>query len=146
MTALEIATKIADMFEGLVLKPYYDCVRVATIGRGTTHYPNGKKVTINDKPITEQQANEYRDYEMNKCLLGALKNCPNLVKYQERWGAIGDFCYNLGVGRLQTSTLKRKINEEEWEEAREQILKWVFAGGKKLKGLVRRRNIEAQYL
>jgi lysozyme len=62
------------------------------------------------------------------------------------WGklnAIVDFCYNLGVGRLQTSTLKRKINQQDWDGAIEQLKLWVRGGGKVLRGLVIRRDAEA---
>ena len=53
------------------------------------------------------------------------------------------FTYNLGGGALQRSTLCRKINREEHDEVPEQFMRWVWAGGRKLKGLIRRRNEEA---
>jgi lysozyme len=61
------------------------------------------------------------------------------------WGkfnAIVDFAYNLGVGRLQTSTLKRKLNAQDWEGAKEQLMLWTRGGGKVLPGLVKRRQAE----
>ena len=61
------------------------------------------------------------------------------------WGkfnAIVDFAYNLGVGRLQTSTLRRKINAQDWEGAKEQLKLWVRGGGRVLPGLISRRNAE----
>jgi lysozyme len=61
------------------------------------------------------------------------------------WGklnAIVDFAYNLGVGRLQTSTLRRKINAQDWDGAKEQLQLWVRGGGRVLPGLVRRRDAE----
>ena len=60
--------------------------------------------------------------------------------------AIVDFTYNLGVGRLQTSTLRRKLNEEDWEGAKEQLRLWVRGGGRVLPGLVRRREAEIKLL
>jgi lysozyme len=53
-----------------------------------------------------------------------------------------DFCYNLGVGRLQTSTLKRKINAQDWDGAKEQLMLWTKGGGKVLPGLLKRRQDE----
>jgi lysozyme len=53
-----------------------------------------------------------------------------------------DFVYNLGIGRLQTSTLKRKINAQDWEGAKEQLMLWTRGGGKVLPGLVKRRQAE----
>ena len=110
MKALDIATDIAKAFEGLFLKPYRCPANVPTIGYGTTHYPDGKKVTVQDPPITKEQATEYLVHEMRKSLFQALKYCPILASSEEKWGAIADFVYNLGPGALQSSTLRRKIN------------------------------------
>ena len=60
-----------------------------------------------------------------------------------QFDALVSFTYNLGGGALQRSTLRRKINREEHAEAPEQFMRWVWAGGCKLKGLVRRRAAEA---
>lgn len=56
--------------------------------------------------------------------------------------ALVSFVYNLGSGALQRSTLRRKINREEHEEVPQELLKWVWAGGRKLNGLIRRRQAE----
>ena len=60
--------------------------------------------------------------------------------------AIVDFAYNLGTGRLQTSTLKRKINANDWEGAKEQLMLWTKGGGKVLPGLLKRRKAECTLL
>jgi lysozyme len=60
-----------------------------------------------------------------------------------QFDALVSFTYNLGGGALQRSTLRRKINREEHAEVPEQFMRWVWAGGRKLKGLVRRRAAEA---
>jgi lysozyme len=60
--------------------------------------------------------------------------------------AIVDFAYNLGVGRLQASTLRRMINQQRWDAACDELRKWVMAGGKKLPGLVLRREAEVQLM
>ena len=60
-----------------------------------------------------------------------------------QFDALVSFTYNLGGGALQRSTLRRKINREEHGEVPEQFMRWVWAGGRKLKGLVRRRAAEA---
>ena len=61
-----------------------------------------------------------------------------------QFDALVSFTYNLGGGALQRSTLRRKINREEHAEVPEQFMRWVWAGGRKLKGLVRRRAAEAK--
>ena len=59
-----------------------------------------------------------------------------------QFDALVSFTYNLGGGALQRSTLRRKINREEHAEVPEQFMRWVWAGDRKLKGLVRRRAAE----
>jgi len=79
-------------------------------------------------------------------LPGVLRNCPILATDEKKCNAIVDFVYNLGIGRLQTSTLKRKINAQEWEQAQEQLMLWTKGGGKVLPGLVKRRRFECLLL
>ena len=79
-------------------------------------------------------------------LPGVLRNCPILAADERRCNAIVDFCYNLGIGRLQTSTLKRKINAQDWEGAKEQLMLWTKGGGKVLPGLLKRRTAECALL
>ncbi len=143
---IEKAKEIAKTFEGFSSKPYLCPAGVWTIGYGTTRYPDGRTATKDDLPITVEQAEIYLEYELIKCAKGAVKYCPILAKYPMKWAAITDFCYNLGVGRLQYSTLRKRINEENWEEAKNELMRWVYAGGKKLSGLIKRRYIESELL
>jgi lysozyme len=72
--------------------------------------------------------------------------CPILREHPNRFNAILDFAYNLGLGRLQTSTLRRCINAQDWTGAVEQLNKWIRGGGKVLPGLVARRAAESQLI
>ena len=69
-----------------------------------------------------------------------------LATDEKKLNAIVDFCYNLGVGRLQTSTLRRKINEQDWEASKTELKRWNRGGGKVLAGLVKRRQAECDLL
>ncbi len=60
-----------------------------------------------------------------------------------RFDALCSFAFNLGAGALQRSTLRRKVNREEHGAVPGELRRWVWAGGRKLKGLVRRREAEA---
>ncbi len=51
--------------------------------------------------------------------------------------------FNLGAGALQRSTLRRTVNREEHDAVPAEFGRWVWAGGRKLKGLIRRREAEA---
>jgi lysozyme len=56
--------------------------------------------------------------------------------------ALVSFTFNLGEGALAASTLRRLVNEGRLGEAGPQFDRWVFAGARKLPGLVRRRAAE----
>ena len=60
-----------------------------------------------------------------------------------QFDALASFVFNVGAGGLQRSTLRRKVNREEHALVPGEFMKWVWAGGRKLKGLVRRREAEA---
>lgn len=52
------------------------------------------------------------------------------------------FTFNLGSGRLQSSTLRQKINRSDYEGAAGEFKRWVYGGGRKLPGLIARRADE----
>lgn len=144
---LEIAASLCKQFEGFRSKPYLCPAGVATIGYGSTYYADGRKVTLQDTPISQDEANALLMHELEHTYLqGVLRNCPILLTDERRFNAIVDFCYNLGIGRLQTSTLKRKINAQDWEGAKEELMKWSKAGGKVLSGLLKRRQAECNFM
>lgn len=62
---------------------------------------------------------------------------------QGQFDALVSFTFNLGSGALQRSTLRRKVNREEHDDVPAELMKWVWAGGRKLKGLIKRRKAEA---
>ena len=59
-----------------------------------------------------------------------------------QFDALVSFTYNLGSGALQCSTLRRKVNRQVHGEVPAQLVRWVWAGGRKLNGLIKRRNAE----
>jgi len=144
---LEIAVALCKRFEGFSSKVYLCPAGIPTIGFGSTYYADGRKITLSDEPISETVAETLLLHELQFTYLpGVLRNCPILLTDERKCNSVVDFCYNLGVGRLQTSTLKRKINEQDWEAAKEQLLLWNKGGGKVLAGLDRRRKAEAMLL
>lgn len=145
---LEIAAELCRRFEGYRAKPYLCPAGVATIGYGSTYYADKRKVTLEDPPMDEPTARALLMVELEHTYLpGAIRQCPNLLVLAgtgdvKKLNAIVDFCYNLGIGRLQTSTLRRKINAGDWAGAQEQLMLWTKGGGKVLPGLVKRRTAE----
>jgi lysozyme len=144
---LELAASLCRQYEGFRSKPYLCPAGIATIGYGSTYYSDGHKVTLEDAPMDEFNARALLMVELEHTYLpGVLRNCPILATDEKKCNAIVDFVYNLGIGRLQTSTLKRKINAQEWEAAQEQLMLWTKGGGKVLPGLVKRRRSECLLL
>ncbi|OPY13035.1 MAG: Lysozyme RrrD [Syntrophus sp. PtaB.Bin138] len=146
MVALETAAEIAKQFEGYRAKPYRCPAGVPTIGFGSTTYESGRKVKMTDQPVDQARASELLQHEMRKSLSAALRYCPILAASDNRLAAIADFVYNLGPGRLQTSTLRRRINQQNWPEVRKELLRWVRGGCRILPGLVARRQVEANLI
>jgi len=145
--ALRVAVDLCRHFEGLFLKPYYCPAGVPTLGFGTVWKPDGTKVTMDDPQITPDTAELWLITQLQReCLPAAVKYTPTLVGNEEALGAITDFIYNLGASRYKTSTLRRRLNERDWDEAQHEIRRWVRANGRILKGLQRRREAEAAYL
>lgn len=144
----DIAVSLCVIFEGLYLKPYLCPANVPTIGIGSTRYEDGTRVTLADAPITKERAYELLRWELRKqCLPQVLRLCPNLPSWGPgSVGAIMDFTYNLGSGNLAASTLRRKIEANDREGAKAELLKWVRGGGRVLPGLVKRREAEAKLI
>jgi len=144
---LDIAAALCKQFEGFRGKPYLCPAGVATIGYGSTYYADGRKVALTDPPMSEPDASTLLLQELHHTYLpGVLRLCPILLTDERKCNAIVDFAYNLGAGRLQTSTLKRKINDQNWDAAQEQLMLWTKGGGRVLPGLVKRRAAESALL
>jgi lysozyme len=140
---LEPALSLVEYFEGFRAHPYMCPAGIWTIGLGSTAYSDGRRVQPNDQPMTLAEARALASHELEHTYApGVMRLCPGLVANEPVFNAVVDFVYNLGIGRLQTSTLRRKINAQDWEGAKEQLMLWTRGGGKVLPGLVKRRTAE----
>jgi lysozyme len=92
-----------------------------------------------------EQGIEYLEKDMMTAMMATIRLCPGLLNDENKLGAITDFVFNLGAGRLRASTLRTKINQGVFSEVPTQLMKWVYGGGRILKGLVLRRQAEAAY-
>lgn len=147
-TARETLIALCLRFEGLRLRPYYCPAGVATIGAGSTHYEDGAPVKITDRPITQERALVLLGRDVDAFLSATCRMSPGLRTLANaiRRAAIADFIYNMGPGRYRPSTLRRKVEQGDWPEARRQLMLWVWGGGRKLRGLIIRRAAEAALL
>ena len=108
---------------------------VPTIGFGTTEgVKMGDRIT---PPKTLARAlTDVQKFE------GALKKCVHVPLHQYEYDAFVSLAYNIGSGAFCGSTLVRKLNAGDYTEACAEVDRWVYAGGKRLPGLVKRRAEE----
>lgn len=133
--------KLLGELEGIVLRPYRDSVGIPTIGIGSTYYEDGTKVKMSDKAITKERAiqlakNVVKSFEaqVNKSIL--------LTMTQNQFDAMVLLCYNIGESGFARSSVVRNFNAGNLQKAADSFLLWNKAGGKVVRGLVNRRNIE----
>jgi lysozyme len=136
--------KLIQEFEGLSLVPYLCSAKVATIGYGNTFYPSGKKVTMNDNPISLLTAKWMLKETADKFAVDVDKLIKSRLT-QNQFNALVSFAFNLGVAALGRSTLLKKVNINPQDiTITNEFLKWNKAGGKVLNGLTKRRTKEAK--
>ncbi len=143
------AIDLAKRFEGFCQVPKKDPGRaypyICPAGFWTIGY--GHLCDPKHPPITEAEGAVYLSKDLQTALAATLRYCPTLSNEPEnRLAAIVDFTFNLGAGRLQTSTLRRRINQRDWAAASDELMRWVYGGGKQLPGLVARRAANAVLL
>ena len=137
MEASELLIKKITEFEGFSNTAYRCPAGKWTCGIGHT---SGVTATTT---CTRKEAERWLREDLAP--VEAYVNTIEQVRTQGQFDALVDFAYNLGLGNLKSSTLLRKIKEgAPTGDIQEQFRRWVYAGGKKLKGLVRRREWEAQ--
>jgi lysozyme len=116
---------------------------VPTIGYGTTRYPNGKKVTLQDAAITVEQAKDIMKHDVRQFELAVDAMAVDTIN-QNQFNALVSFAYNVGANALRTSTLLKIVNSNPNDPfIRNEFLKWVKAGGVTVTGLIRRREAES---
>jgi lysozyme len=124
-----------------LLQPVKDCRGIPTLGWGSIFDANGKRVTMETPAITEEEADDL----LKRDLLRAAASVEKLITVpltQWQTDALIDFVYNLGSGTLLSSRLRALLNDGQYDEVPAQIRRFVYAGGVKFKGLVRRREAE----
>lgn len=122
-------------FEGCVLKAYKCPAGVWTIGYGHT---SGVK---QGQRITREQAINYLKQDIIPIV--NYLNRLDVCKTQGQFTALVDFIFNVGQGAFQKSTLYKYIKQQKSDDSIcQQLMKWIYANGKQLPGLVKRRQWE----
>ena len=130
-------------FEGFSNIPYKCSANIPTIGYGNTFYPDGKRVSMLDKQITKEYADEIFKNVVDNFAFKVSKLIKSKVT-QNQFNALVSFAYNVGIGNLEKSTLLKLVNINPNDAMiAKQFLRWNKAKGKELKGLTNRRIKES---
>jgi lysozyme len=129
--------ELIKQWEGFRARAYKDVAGNVTIGYGhkvrpPETFPRG----VTESGATELLLNDVSRAEQ------AIAKIVEVPLTQGQFDALVDFCYNVGAGRLATSTLLRELNAGKYEEAGRQLLLWDEAGGEVYTGLLARREAE----
>jgi len=125
--------------EGVRYKPYKCPANLYTVGIGHL-IGDGKSLPREwDKTFTVAEVDGILKHDLNRFELGVHKMLPNVPLRQHEFDAIVSFCFNLGLGCFQRSTIRQALLRGDKEQAMESLVKYCRAGGKVLKGLQNRR-------
>lgn len=125
-------------FEGFAATPYVCPAGYLTVGYGhVVKNPGAFK-----QPISQDEASQMLGIDVEAAEHAVLR-LVRVPLTDGQFDALVSFTFNLGGGALQRSTLRRKVNREEHADVPTEFLKWVWGGGRKLPGLVKRRRAEA---
>ncbi len=139
---------LIESFEGCPQKngyaiPYQDVVGVWTIGYGLTRI-GGTRVTQYTNPIPIKIIEHLFLKELLPFVVKAYRDIKDINPDPDELGAVASFCFNLGNPSFHRSTLRKRINSKSVKaEIERQFLKWKYAGGRELSGLLRRRQAES---
>lgn len=138
--------------EGFSSTPYLCSAGIPTIGFGNTFYPDGRKVTLKDKPISRMYA-----FQIFELVLAQFVKDVNLLVTstirQNQFNALVSFAYNVGsdidvdkiAEGLGDSTLLKKVNANPNDKTiKNEFAKWNKANGKINNGLISRRQLESE--
>ena len=131
--------KLLRHHEGVRNKPYQCPAKLWTVGIGHL-IGDGKTLPPEwNKTFTNEEIDAILKRDLNRFELGVHKMLPNVRLRQHEFDALVSFCFNLGLGCFQRSTIRQALLRGDKEAAMESLVKYCRAGGKILKGLQNRR-------
>ena len=145
MNISKTGIQLVKDFEGLRLNAYKCSAGVATIGYGSTYYPDKSNVKMGDVLRDKQEAEVLLIHTLEDYDIYVSKYTKSVKLTQYQFDALVSFAFNCGLGNLSKSTLLKKVlsNPNDKDIALE-FAKWNKAGGKVVQGLVKRRQKEAE--
>jgi lysozyme len=153
---MKVSDRLIQMIkhdEGVRVKPYRCPALLWTVGVGHVIDQSHIKVPFEerktlpipagwDRTLSMDEVNAILAKDLENFERGVLRLAPNLAGLQSKFDACVSFSFNVGLGNFQRSTIRMKIQREEWQAAADSFLLWTKAGGKELPGLVKRRKGE----
>ena len=142
MKVSQKAITLIKHHEGVRNKPYKCPAGLWTVGVGHL-IGDGKSLPAEwNKTFTNEEIDGLLKHDLNRFELGVSKMLPNVSLRQHEFDALVSFCFNLGLGCFQRSTIRQALIRGDKEAAMESLLKYCKAGGKVLRGLENRRKDE----
>ena len=153
MKVSDAAIEVIKHHEGKRNRPYLCPALLWTIGYGHVLYPEQAKLKLEERkayPLRTEHDKIWSDGGIDAILrsdlarfeIGVIRLCPGAADHQSHFDALVSISFNIGLGALQSSTLRMKYNRGEFDAAAEEFLKWTKGGGRILPGLVKRRSDE----
>jgi len=139
MTYSQDCIDLVKVSEGFSAHPYKD-----SAGYGTVGY--GHKIVAGEDfedGLTVSEAETLMREDLDKAA-HAVNELVKVPLTQGQFDALADFTFNLGGANLRNSTLLRKLNSGYADEVPAELLRWIYAGGEKLSGLIVRRQREVE--
>lgn len=130
---------IIKLFEDFSSTIYICAADYPTIGYG--HVIKSDEQGHFSSGITIEQAETLLRQDLATAERAVLR-LINVPLTDGQFDALVSFTFNLGAGSLQRSTLRRKVNRGDHDAVPAEFAKWIWAGGRKLRGLIRRRTAE----
>jgi lysozyme len=141
MRVSDECVKMIMHHEGVRLKPYRCPANLWTVGVGHL-IGDGKSLPQEwDRQFTMEEVNDILKKDLRRFERGVLRLCP-MGLTQHRFDALVSFSFNVGLGSLQRSTVRRRHNRGDYEGAAKAFMMWTKGGGRVLRGLVIRRQDE----
>ena len=139
MNVSKAAIALIKHHEGVRSRPYRCPANLWTVGVGHL-IGDGKSLPDSwNRTFTEAEIDGILKSDLRRFELGVHKMLPNVPLRQHEFDAIISFCFNLGLGCFQRSTLRQALLRGDKKAAMESLVKYCRAGGKILKGLQTRR-------
>lgn len=141
MRMSERGLKLLAAWEGIKLRPYRDVAGLWTVGVG--HLMSKQEMALYQNGITKETALKLLAVDVREAEDCVNRNVTTGLQQYE-FDALVSFTFNVGIGAFSRSTLLKKLNARDYKSVPGELMKWTRAGGRRVPGLVVRREKESR--